>query len=145
MTIIVWDGKTLAADKRATYGDIICTVKKIERIHGLLVAGAGDLQFIQPMFQWVRDGRKPEEFPEHQKSKEEWQPILVIELDGTPSMYERSAYPIRYEHQFVVLGSGREFARAALHLGKTAEEAVQCAIELSHNCGNGIDTLELEK
>lgn len=141
MTVIAWDGKTLAADKRATYGDMICTVTKIARIEGRLAAGAGDTAFINVMFEWLRGGRVPAEFPKSQESKDDWQPFLVIESDGTPLLYERSPCPVRYEQKHIVLGSGREFARAALHLGKTAVEAVQCAIDLSHTCGNGIDTL----
>lgn len=143
MTVIAWDGKTLAADKRASYSGMICTVKKIHRVDGVLVGGAGDLAFVLAMIEWIRQGRNPETFPADQRSKDDWQPVLVIERDGTPSLYERTPYPVRYEQTFVVTGSGREYARAALHLGKSAAEAVQVAIDLDHNCGNGIDTLEL--
>jgi ATP-dependent protease HslVU (ClpYQ) peptidase subunit len=92
----------------------------------------------------VRFGRRGEDFPAAQGSKDDWQPLLVIEPDGKILIYERTAYPIYYEQDCMVVGSGREYARAALHLGKTAAEAVQVAIDLDHNCGNGIDTLELQ-
>jgi 20S proteasome alpha/beta subunit len=142
MTVIAWDGKTLAADRRACYGDMICTVRKIHRVGDLLVGGGGDMSLILLMVEWVRGGREPDKFPKSQESKDDWQPLLVIEADGTPSLYERSPYPIRFEHGHVAIGSGREFARAAMHLGKSAYEAVQVAIDLSPGCGNGIDTLE---
>ena len=144
MTCIAWDGKTLASDKRASYGDMICTVTKIFRVGELLVGGSGELPFVSAMVEWIRQGRKISEFPAAQGSKEDWQPIIVIEADGTPSIYERTAFPVRYEQQFVAIGSGREFARAAMHLGKSAAEAVQCAIDLNTGCGNGIDTLDLQ-
>jgi 20S proteasome alpha/beta subunit len=144
VTVIVWDGKTLAADKRASYGGMICTVTKIFRVGDRLVGGAGDAAFVLAMVAWVRFGRRGEDFPAAQGSKDDWQPLLVIEPDGKILIYERTAYPIYYEQDCMVVGSGREYARAALHLGKTAAEAVQVAIDLDHNCGNGIDTLELQ-
>lgn len=145
MTVIAWDGVTLAADKRADYGGMICTVTKIHRVGNLLVGGAGDLPFVLAMIEWVRNGRRVDEFPSDQRGKDDWQPLLVIEPDGAPLLYERTPYPVRYEQQCIAIGSGREFARAAMHLGKSAREAVQCACDLSSGCGNGIDTLELIK
>lgn len=144
MTVIAWDGKTLAADKRANYGDMICTVTKIFRVGDLLVGGAGDVSFVLAMVDWIRKGRVPLDFPNAQISKDDWQPVLVIEADGTPSLYERTPFPARYEQSNIAIGSGREFARAAMHLGKTAVEAVQCACDLNSGCGNGIDVLTLE-
>lgn len=143
MTIIAWDGKTLAADKRATYGGMICTVTKIFRVGDLLVGGSGELPFVLAMVEWVRSGRNIDAFPVAQRDKDDWQATLVIEADGTPSLYERTPYPVRYEHHGVAIGSGREYARAALHLGKTSVEAVEVACALDSSCGNGIDTLEL--
>lgn len=143
MTCIVWDGKTLAADKRALYGGMIATVTKIKRIGDVLCGGAGDFTFVNAMFAWVENGRDPTKFPDSQRTKEDWHPFLVIEKDGTPCFYERTPYPIIYEDAYVVLGSGREFARAALFLGHSAEVAVEVACKLDSGCGNGIDILKL--
>ena len=143
MTCIAWDGKTLAADKRACSSGLINTLTKIHRIDGLLVGGSGESSFIQNMLAWIRTGRDPEKFPKSQGDKDDWQPILVIERDGSPSLYERTPYPVRFEQPFIAIGSGRDFVRAAMHLGKTAREAVEVAIALDCGCGNGIDTLEL--
>ena len=143
MTCIAWDGTTLAADRRCCYGNMINEVTKIYRVNGLLVGGSGDFPFILAMIEWIRDGRKPEAFPKHQSDKDDWQSILVIELNGAPSIYERTPYPIRQEQAHVAIGSGREVARAAMYLGKTAREAVEVACALDSSCGNGIDTLTL--
>ncbi len=142
MTCIAWDGKTLAADKRATTGGLIAAVTKIHRIGDLIVGGSGDLTFIGPMLEWIKAGRDPATFPASQKDKDDWQPVLVIERDGTPSLYERTPYPLRFEQQHVAIGSGGEYARAAMHLGCTARAAVEVAIALDCGCGNGIDVLE---
>lgn len=143
MTVIAWDGKTLAADKRCTYGSLIRTETKIFRVGGVLCGGSGETSFVNGMIEWVRGGRDLQKFPEHQKSKDDWCSFLVIEADGTPSVYERTPYPIRYEDKFLAIGSGRDFAMAAMHLGKTAKEAVEIASVLDNTCGNGIDALEL--
>lgn len=143
MTCIAWDGTTLAADRRCCYGSMISEATKIHRVNGLLVGGSGDFPFILAMIEWIRDGRKLEAFPKHQSDKDDWQPILVIELEGITSIYERTPYPIRQEQKHVAIGSGREFARAAMYIGKTAREAVEVACALDSGCGNGIDTLTL--
>lgn len=144
MTVIAWDGKTLAADRQASYGGMICTVTKIHRVGDLLVGGSGELPFVLEMVEWVRAGRIAADFPASQRSKEDWQSVLVVERDGSTSLYERTPYPVRYAQQAVVIGSGREFARAALHLGFDSVKAVETAIALSDGCGIGIDTLELQ-
>lgn len=143
MTVIAWDGKTLAADKRASYGGMICTVTKIHRVNGLLVGGAGDIAFVLALVEWVREGREPEKFPKHQADKDDCTAFIVVEKDGSTSIYERTPYPIKYEQRNVCIGSGREYARAALHLGCNAQDAVGVAVALDCGCGNGIDTLTL--
>lgn len=143
MTCIAWDGKTLAADKRSCLGSMINVVTKIYRVGSVLVGGAGDACLIAQMVEWVRAGRVIADFPEIQRDKDDWQPCLVIESDGSISLYERSPHPIRYENKCVAIGSGREYARAAMHLGCSAPHAVLVACELDPGCGNGVDTLEL--
>lgn len=145
MTVIAWDGRTLAADKRCCSAGMIRTVTKIHRIGDVLVGGSGDLCFVLQMHQWIRDGRKPENFPSAQRDKDDWQPVLIVETDGTPSIYDRTPYPVRYEDHFCAIGSGREYAMAAMHLGKSAREAVEVAIALDAGCGNGIDVLEYQR
>lgn len=143
MTCIAWDGQTLAADKRVCYGVLIRTVTKIHRVGDVLVGGSGSLSFILAMVEWVRRGRDPLLFPPTQSSREDWQPFLVIERDGSSSLYERTPFPIRYEGPHAAIGSGSEFAMAAMYLGRTAREAVEVACALDSGCGNGIDTLAL--
>jgi len=96
---------------------------------------------IMQMIEWVRAGRAVADFPPMQRDKDDWQPILVIEADGTPSQYDRTPYPSRFEDRCCAIGSGRDFAMAAMYLGKTAREAVEVACALDSGCGNGIDTL----
>lgn len=143
MTCIAWDGQELAADKRSCCGGLISTVTKIKRLGNVLAGGSGEFSFIGAMFQWIERGRNPAEFPTSQSDKDDWQCILVVEADGTTSIYERTPFPIRYEQPHAAIGSGRDFARAAMLCGKSAREAVEVAMALDSGCGNGIDTLRL--
>lgn len=142
MTVIAWDGKTLAADKRATSGGLIRTVTKVRRIGHLLVAGSGDFDMVVAAFAWVEGGRKPEEFTSAMRDKDTSADILVIE-EGRIMKYERTPHPMIFEDQHFAMGAGRDYAMAAMYLGSDAREAVAVASALESSCGNGIDTLTL--
>lgn len=153
MTIICWDGKTLAADKQASYGTTRGTVTKIQRVwiyepgadeKQILMGGSGDFDQCGAMAEWVKDGRSPDKFPKRQADLDTFAPFLVIESDGTPSLYERTPYPIRFQQKHVAIGSGREYGLTAMHVGFDARQAVKIACELDTGCGNGIDALDFK-
>jgi hypothetical protein len=144
MTVICWDGKELAADRRSLYGAVIHEVTKIWRIGDVLVGGAGDYAQVLEMAAWVRAGRDVAAFPSSQRSKDDWAAVLLIEVDGTVLIYERTPYPVKVESLPVAIGSGKEFARAAMHCGRSPREAVLVANALTQECGNGVDVLTLE-
>lgn len=142
MTCVAWDGKTLAADKRVVYAGLARTVTKIFRVDNVLVGIAGDGAQGMEMIDWIRGGCAPDRFPASQRDKEQWATIAVIKADGL-WVYERSPYPMRIEDKTYATGSGRDYALAAMHLGKTAREAVEIACLFETGCGNGVDVLEL--
>jgi 20S proteasome alpha/beta subunit len=144
MTTICWDGTTLAADKRATNGGLIFTVTKIFRVRGCLVSAAGDFDRIMESIAWFADGADPAKLPPHHRSNDDYVGLLVIWPNGLIEKYERGPVPYKIESPFFAVGSGRDFAMAAMHLGKTAVEAVEVAMALDAGTGNGIDTLTLE-
>jgi len=144
MTTIAWDGKTLAADKRATHGGLIFTVTKIFRIRGYLVGASGDFDRIMETIAWFSDGADPAKVPPHSRSNDEYVGMLVIGPGGLIEKYERGPLPYRIESKLHAIGSGRDFAMAAMYLGKTAIEAVEVATALDTGTGNGVDTLMLE-
>lgn len=141
MTVIAWDGKTLAADKRVTYSGLHRTVTKIFRVRDALVAVSGNGALAETMLQWYRDGCDVEKFPAMQRDKDEWIGMLVVNRAGVFS-YERTPHPLKLEDTTAAMGSGRDYAIAAMHCGKTAREAVEIACIFDISCGNGIDTLE---
>lgn len=144
MSVIAWDGKTLAADKRACNGTFVRTVTKIFKVRGCLIGYAGSPDFGNELRNWFAEGEEPKSFPACQRDKDDWVPFIVIRPNGHVYKYERTPYPIRFEDQHFAIGCGRDYAMAAMHLGKTAQEAVEVACALDSGCGNGIDTLELQ-
>lgn len=144
MTVIAWDGKSLAADKRAlTGGGLIRTTTKIFSVlHGLALAGyAGDADAGEEVLAWFADGAQPEKFPASQRDRDNWSGLLVVWNDGRIWKFERGPYPIKFAPQHFAVGSGRDFALMAMHLGKSAREAVELASIFDSGCGNGVDEL----
>jgi ATP-dependent protease HslVU (ClpYQ) peptidase subunit len=142
MTVIAWDGKTLAADRMVVSGGVKRMTTKIHRVDGDLFGISGCLAIGMARLQWVRDGLDPSAYPVA-KDDSEWGQMLRIGVDGRIMLYNLNGVPMVFEDSCYAIGSGSDFALAAIHLGRDAEAAVRVACALSHECGMGIDTLEL--
>lgn len=142
MTCIAWDGETLAADRQASLGSLRIVTTKIMRLpDGSLCGGSGDGPMIRALMQWAIDGMSETDFPEGNKDVEA--DLLHIALDKTCNLYTANRHPLRIEQPFMATGSGRDFAMAAMYLGKTASEAVAVAAALDTGVGHDIDELTL--
>lgn len=138
MTVIAWDGHALAADKQATDCGLGRTVTKIHRIGDLLVSSCGNCSHGRALIDWVRKGRVIADFP---KAGNDGRATLLVIENGRVKSYEEGPHPIELEDTFYACGSGRDYAMAALALGKTAVEAVQLACRFDTDCGMGWDVL----
>jgi hypothetical protein len=142
MTIIAWDGATLAADKRAIIGGgLIRTVTKIWRHAGVLLAVTGDWDTAAEMREWFKDGAKPALFPP--KARRDGAATLIVITGFSIEVYCSGPFPVLIEDDACCWGSGRDYALAALHMGGTARTAVEVACVYQSDCGNGIDCLTL--
>ncbi|MDR2213955.1 MAG: hypothetical protein LBE21_10075 [Pseudomonadales bacterium] len=142
MTVIAYDGKTVAADKRGIDGcGLVRTVTKIFRRErdGLVAAITGTHAVGLEMYEWWRSNSNDKDFP---VSAREDDASLIIIGGGRVLVYTVGPQPVTQEEDQVAFGSGRDFALAAMALGKTAVEAVELACRFQSDCGNGIDTLE---
>jgi ATP-dependent protease HslVU (ClpYQ) peptidase subunit len=144
MTVIAWDGHTLAADKRMGFGCEFTTVTKIYKVNGELIGWAGESALGRAMIAWYRDGAEPKDFPAAQRDISRVGSLIVIRKNGAIWHFAAEPYPCEVEDKTYTIGSGSAFAAAALYLGRCARGAVEVACALDMNCGNGIDTLELE-
>ena len=144
MTVIAFDGKTLAADKRMCQGGGIArTVTKIVRTRssGELLAITGGLDVGRELEAWYLMGAKVVDFPAN--AKDDTAMLIVIKPNGEIWTWAAGPYPTRIESEKAAFGSGRDFAEAAMYLGESAVDAVAVACVFQSDCGNGIDVLEL--
>jgi len=140
MTVIAWDGRCLAADKRAiTGGGIVRTITKIERHRDCLLAVTGGLDIGFEMREWYKAGADPERFP---VAAREDKAVLVVIKSRRIFTYASGPYPMEIEAKKCAFGSGRDYAETAMYLGKSAVEAVEIACLFQSDCGNGIDVQE---
>jgi hypothetical protein len=150
MSVVVWDGKTLAADRQCMGGGItrICAPKigKLavdppDYIQDLLWAYTGLVSEGEELLDWLtKFGPDPEYFPERLRNKEHCETILVtIDRVGTVREYANSPFAVAYPRcDRYAGGSGADFALCALHLNCNAVDAVRVTNELSVECGGGV-------
>lgn len=146
MTIIVWDGRVLAADKQSTsVGQKRSVTKMFRTPDGGLVATSGDWDRAQEIIAWAKNGYKPEDCPAFQKESNDFVGALRISPEGRCYKYERSPYPMDFTsevtlHGIYAMGSGRDYAYGAYGAGCRAPIAmVEIASRNCDSCGMGFD------
>lgn len=154
MTVIAWDGTTLAADRAGNFGGIFFDVTKIRRHEGALLAIAGNGCRLEQLTDWFRSGADPKTYPARLAPDED-SILVVIDRDANWAKdrplghgirirrFEATGFPIVIDSPLYADGAGRDVAITAMHCGKSAREAVLLACKLTAYCGNGIDVLEL--
>lgn len=143
MTVVAWDGTTLAADKQSTLQNLKRTVTKIHRIRGELFAMTGASAHCYAMLEWFKGDRDPAKWP-RQPDDDNCGDIIQFTRAGVFSWIGHGLpTPVPLEDKFMAFGCGRDFAIAAMHLGKSAREAVEIACVYDTSCGNGVDVLTL--
>lgn len=143
MTVVVYDGKMLAADKLAQSNGGRMTTRKVHRLlDGSLAGGAGESSFVRACIAWLNTDRDLANYP--RLGDNEHATVLVVPKHGPMLLYERNPHPIPLEDRQVAIGSGRDYAMAALRCGCDARRAVEVASELDIYCGNGVDVLRHE-
>lgn len=120
MTTVCWDGVTLAADSRGTAGNFGFQSIKLWRLaDGRLYAGAGDAQDLAAVRAWLESGGE--------KPKVESFAAMVIGSDRTIWRLEEKLVMFQVVGNQHAMGSGRDFATAAMACGRTARQAIEIA------------------
>jgi hypothetical protein len=119
LTVIAWDGTTLAADKRMVNFSMISTVTKIFRLDDALVGFTGQAGKMGQYLAWMKAGFDPLTYPEQDKENTCYG--LVVRRGGVIQHYQNTGYPVVIEDRLYAEGAGREAALAAMHLGCTDE------------------------
>lgn len=145
MTTIAYKNGILAGDKQTTHGKVSVRTRKVHKIGDWLVGGAGDTAHLHEMHEWIREGMDPKTLPAFQRDTGSCVEILMVDKAGKLFMLENSHVLYEVEQQFFAIGSGRDFALAAMHLGKSAPEAIEVAAQFDVNTGMGVDTVTLNQ
>lgn len=144
MTVIAFDGRRVAADKLSSLAGTKYTTTKLYRHGCKVIALAGTAWHGMEMLLWLKSGAVPDRCPTNKDDKTNAH-MYVFELGKPVLVYEGSAIPHMIEDRFFAEGTGKDIALAAMHLGRSASEAVELAIKLDTHCGMGIDVIDLEE
>lgn len=139
MSVVAWDGKTLAADCQVTSNGMRYLSKKIFKLeNGSLVAVVGAVAEGLEILDWFKRGARPEDFP---RDRERSAMLIVVE---SGQVRECSGVPIWIDvcEPFMAWGSGKEFAMGAMAMGASAREAVEVANRFCVSCGMGVESFE---
>jgi ATP-dependent protease HslVU (ClpYQ) peptidase subunit len=139
MTTIAYDGKTLAVDSQATAGNTVFgeTNKLFPLSDGRYAALAGCLSVFPEVVAWLNgEGEMPD------LSEEESFGGIIVSPDGSAVEITKNMrlFPASIPWSG---GSGEAIAFTAMHLGKTAEEAVELACTLDIYTGGSITSVEI--
>lgn len=140
MTTIATDGKTIAADGRATCNGIVSndqTIKVFRLPDDRACGSAGSATKGWDIIQAMQRGDNVENMDFDEVY------LLVIDGSDTVEVYEQSCKPIRLPVPYAV-GSGREIALGALDAGKTPVEAVKIACKRDIYSGGKVRSIAIK-
>lgn len=142
MSVIAWDGQSIAADKQMNCNGTCMRGTKARRLaSGEVVAGVGNMDQCVMLFDWYEKGADPATWPAFQTSAE-WSYLVVASSAGV-KFYAQHPLPLTIENPFFAWGSGRDLALGAMAYGANAKEAVLVACEYESSCGLGVDVFGL--
>ena len=145
MSVVVWDGKTLATDRQSLTAELRVLTSKIKRLpDGTVLAWTGSEDGGLAMARWYQDGADRSAWPESQKDKDDWTRLIVVKPDGEVFFYERFAEAIKVIDTPIAWGSGRDFAMGAMAMGANARKAVEVANQFCVSCGMGVEAYDVE-
>lgn len=141
MSVVVWDGKILAADTRSVACGLMGRISKIRLHSGEICAWTGQADHGEALFAWYVRGAKQEDYPAFQ-STPDWTRFIVVSGQTHCKVYEQTPFPIS-EYAPCAWGSGRDFALGALAMGADAIKSVEIACQFSVGCGLPVESFNI--
>ena len=139
MTIVVYDGKSIAIDRAAVSGTVIHRATKAW-VHGdAVITGTGAASHVSALVNWYKQGADADDYPVYATHAE-----LIVATSVNLLRYERSPHPVDHGNNKCAFGDGRDLAYGALAMGATAAQAAQVACHYNPNCGGGLDIYDWE-
>ena len=147
MTVIAYDGETLACDSLMTDGsDQFHTLKIFRLKDGRLFGGAGHAGYAARILEWLGNGSKKKDRPDLSVfSKGSFEGLLIDE--GCCFMLDAYLAPIPIVGKRAAVGSGASHAMALMAAGYSAPDAVAFIISnnLADGVGGEVQSLTLKK
>lgn len=136
VTVIAWDGHTLAADSQATVDNE--TIAQVRKIHvlgdGSALSFSGLMEEGLVLKQWYENGACPDRYPSFQTQDNRGPTTLVVASRDALIMFREQPVAIPIEMPYWAWGTGAQFALGALARGADACEAVRVACQFSPWC-----------
>ena len=142
MTTIAYVRGAMAADTLMIKGTTIIgqCVKIVRREKdGALCGGAGNLAWVQAFHIWFLDGENTDLPPMTEYDNG----IIVRDGDGEIEIFEDGG-SFCFEPRYAAIGSGKDFALAAMSLGADAETAIKTAMGFDPGTGGEVTVLSHE-
>jgi len=139
MTVIAWDGKTLATDRMANDGSQKWESSKAwyDTSEGevVIITGVGLLAYIKQLSEWYTKGLPV--MPDVAPSMAQ---LIVVKKDG---LYELQYNQLIKRDMYCAFGDGKDIAIGALAMGASAGQAVNICNQHSLHCGKGVELYTL--
>src|SRR5690606_6491601 len=117
MSVVVWDGTTLAADRQVAAGQVKQAMTKLRRLpDGRLAGFVGAMGRGVALLDWLTRGADPATFPAL-RDDGDYAELLVVHPDGRTESYENHPVPMVWLAPPVATGSGAGPALGAIHAG----------------------------
>lgn len=147
MTTIAFDGQTIAADTMNQDGHGLKDyASKLMIGTNLIVGGAGQSHQIRNWWRKVKTMTVGEllEYGYPDFHHEDDNPAILLVDAATLKCYKLGGSMFELcSRGFHAVGSGRDYALAALHMGRSARQAVQVAMEFDTGTGGKIEVVKL--
>jgi 20S proteasome alpha/beta subunit len=142
VTTVAYKDGVMAADKMASRDGLRAgNVTKVFKRKGYLIGFSGRVDVAALLLRWFENGAKEDEFPGPGSDDELDYSMIVVTPKGVVMFYERFPIPIIMDGEYFAIGSGRDFAIAAMYMGCDAVRAVEVASALDCYSGNGVDSV----
>jgi len=144
MTVIAWDGDSLAADKASENCGMVLRVTKIRKLgSGEVIAWCGKMENGLALARWYADGAEIDHWPSFQRT-DDWSRLIVANEEHV-FFYEQEPERQFVDEPFCAWGSGRDFAIGAMAMGANAAKAIEIASKYNIFCGLGCDSIRVRK
>lgn len=143
MSILVYDGSSVVADRRVTHGGLITEAVKLWKVEDYLIGGVGTYTEVLQMREWWEKaytlGKEVEQIF---FTKEVDFNFVSFAISGEVMEYANCCIPIPVLEKKMAWGSGRGYALGAMAMGAGADTAARIAHQFDAYCGPRVDKWE---